>query len=145
MKKNFCEKLLLIFGYFLLAVTMGQIFYLELRNIKPCVCEKAAMTERKYPNVYHILLDAYANCNTMDRLHYNNRPFYDQLKHNGFIVYPSSWSNYPFTQPSAASMLNMNYLSEDVRSNASKCNYMISHNEVFNIFKKNGYNINITF
>ncbi|MDR2396779.1 MAG: hypothetical protein LBD69_02930 [Puniceicoccales bacterium] len=140
-RKNFGGKLLRIFGYFLLAATMGQILYLEFRKTKPCTFAKVAMAEQKHPNVYHILLDAYANCNTMDRLHYDNRSFYKQLNNNGFIVYPSSWSNYPFTQPSVASMLNMNYLSEDVRSNASKCNYMISHNTVFNTFKKNGYNI----
>lgn len=88
---------------------------------------------KQYPNVYHILLDAHPNLKAMEIIGGDLRPFYRELERLGFVIFPESRSNYWCTDLSVTSMLNMNYLSNEV--------YTICNNKVFNKFKKHNYKV----
>ena len=67
------------------------------------------------PDIYYIILDAYARQDTLKDLYdYNNTDFLDYLKAKGFYVAEESTSNYPCTLLSFASSLNMDYLDKFV-------------------------------
>jgi len=63
------------------------------------------------PDVYYIILDAYARDDTLKaEFDLDTSPFLSQLEAIGFYVARCSQSNYAQTQLSLASSLNMNYL-----------------------------------
>ncbi|HET7010638.1 MAG TPA: sulfatase-like hydrolase/transferase [Anaerolineales bacterium] len=63
------------------------------------------------PDVYYIILDAYARQDTLQRVYgFDNTPFLDFLRERGFFVAEAATSNYAQTGLSLASSLNMNYL-----------------------------------
>lgn len=63
------------------------------------------------PNIYYIILDRYANAETLDRIYnFDNRPFLDELERREFVVATDSWANYFKTALSLVSSLNMNDL-----------------------------------
>jgi hypothetical protein len=62
------------------------------------------------PDVYYIILDAYARQDSLMSLGYDNSEFLQQLEDIGFYVASCSRSNYPQTALSMASSLNMGYL-----------------------------------
>lgn len=67
-------------------------------------------TER--PDIYYIILEEYGGANTLtDTFHFDNTPFLNFLSSKGFYVAPDSVTNYPRTEMSVASSLNMRYLS----------------------------------
>lgn len=70
----------------------------------------SAISSTKYPNIYHILLDAHPNAKAMQTIGGDLEPFYKELDSLGFITYPESRSNYPGTLSSVSSMLSMDYL-----------------------------------
>ena len=64
-----------------------------------------------YPNVYLILLDAYSGNTLLEKdFGFDNSEFYKKLRDRGFVVQEKSFSNYPNTELSMPSILNMNYL-----------------------------------
>lgn len=74
-------------------------------------CELALPVEGQAPDIYYIILDAYAREDTLkDVYHFDNSPFIQYLQEKGFFVANWSQSNYMFTFLSLASSLNMNYL-----------------------------------
>jgi hypothetical protein len=63
------------------------------------------------PDIYWIILDAYGRSDYLDFAYgYNNREFLDTLKEQGFYVAEQSRPNYPQTELSLASTINMDYL-----------------------------------
>ena len=63
------------------------------------------------PDVYYIILDMYARDDVLlDRYHYDNTPFLNELEDLGFYVARCSVSNYNMTELSLASSFNMHYL-----------------------------------
>lgn len=65
------------------------------------------------PDIYHIVVDAYARTDVLDaHFDYDNRPFLDFLRRNGFYIAEESNANYLFTASSLASTLNMSYLDD---------------------------------
>jgi hypothetical protein len=67
--------------------------------------------ETRRPDVYYIVLDRYANTETLDRLYsFDNRPFLDELERRGFTLAEDSWANYFRTAPSLLSTFSMEYL-----------------------------------
>jgi hypothetical protein len=72
----------------------------------------------KNPDIYYIILDGYANENTLKEVFgYDNHEFIDYLRDNGFYVASNSRSNYALSFLSLASTLNteyVNYLTEQV-------------------------------
>tara|TARA_A100001037_G_scaffold80950_1_gene73059 strand:- start:165 stop:1682 length:1518 start_codon:yes stop_codon:yes gene_type:complete len=100
------------------------------------------------PNVFLILLDAYSgNMLLKEDFDYDNSKFLDQLRERGFFVKDRSFSNYPNTELSMPSIMNMNYLdflselhgedSNDMRL-AQK---LWNENKVMQVFDANGYHI----
>lgn len=71
----------------------------------------SASTSSAAPDIYYIILDAYANEHTLAELYgYDNMPFLSRLEDRGFYVAHKSASNYAETSLSIASSLNMEYL-----------------------------------
>jgi len=65
----------------------------------------------KLPDIYHIVLDAYARSDVMRELFdFDNSAFLDRLEQKGFYVARKSQSNYCQTTLSLASTLNCDYL-----------------------------------
>lgn len=63
------------------------------------------------PDVYYIILDGYASEKTLQRFYSEKHPaLYDYLRKKCFYIADSSYANYPSTNPSLSSSLNLNYL-----------------------------------
>jgi hypothetical protein len=100
------------------------------------------------PDVYFLLLDAYSGDITLKNdFGYDNSEFYEQLEERGFFIQKNSLSNYPNTELSMPSIMNMNYLdfipklqgteSRDMRLSQK----ILEDNKVMQIFHANGYQI----
>ena len=100
------------------------------------------------PDVYLLLLDAYSGDITLKNdFKYDNSGFYTQLEERGFFVQKESFSNYPNTELSMPSIMNMHYLdflpelqgeeSRDMRLAQKLWNY----NKAMQVFDANGYEI----
>lgn len=65
------------------------------------------------PDIYYLVLDAYTRGDVLaDLYQYDNRPFLDGLRSRGFFVAEAGRANYPRTEPSIASSLNMMHLDD---------------------------------
>jgi len=62
------------------------------------------------PNVYVILLDAYARSDTLAQFGFDNEAFLGSLENRGFDVYRDSTSDYTMTILTVPSMLQMEYI-----------------------------------
>ena len=63
------------------------------------------------PDIYYFILDSYGRSDLLAaNLHYNNSTFISDLEKMGFYVADCSQSNYPRTDVSLGSSLNMDYL-----------------------------------
>lgn len=72
----------------------------------------AAASSANLPNIYHIVLDGYAREDVLLSLYsFDNRPFLEDLRSLGFMVFSRSRSNYWQTLLSLSSTLNMAYVS----------------------------------
>ena len=94
---------------------------------------------KRYPNVYHILLDAHPNQRAMEIIGGDLKPFYRKLENLGFVTFPESRSNYPCTFLSVTSMLDMDYLPKG--ADRSLIDAKRRNGKVFNEFKRHGYRI----
>ena len=66
---------------------------------------------KNYPDIYYIILDAYTGSSSLKKfLNYDNQEFVSYLTNKGFNVNHKSYSNYPSTEYSVISTLNMIYL-----------------------------------
>jgi len=97
--------------------------------------------------VYYIILDEYGGHESMKYLNYDNSQFYEFLKEKKFTIPEKSTSNYPISQFSIASSLNMEYLS-DLSNSVGKNSKsylpaieMVYNNPVMKNFKSLGYEI----
>jgi hypothetical protein len=80
-------------------------------------CVPATVDNR--PDIYYIILDRYASAETLkDFYDFDNTPFLDYLRSNGFYIAEQSRCNYPATHKSLASSLNMNYLEQLISDTA---------------------------
>lgn len=67
----------------------------------------------RYPDIYLIILDAYARDDTLlEEFEFDNSQFLQELEKSGFYIGYCSRSNYAQTSLSLSSNLNMNYLEE---------------------------------
>ena len=63
------------------------------------------------PDIYYIIPDSYPRADVLrDTFGHDNTPFLDALKERGFHVVEDAHSNYPKTQMSLASSMNLDYL-----------------------------------
>jgi hypothetical protein len=68
-----------------------------------------------YPDIYYIIPDSYTRADYLQSAFgYDNTPFLDALRKRGFYIAEKSRSNYPRTQMSLASSMNLTYLDEDL-------------------------------
>jgi hypothetical protein len=108
--------------------------------------EPAPSTATK-PDVYYIILDAYARQDALMSLGYDNSQFLQELKDIGFYVASCSRSNYPQTAVSMASSLNMGYLWDVIPNQGSDDRNPgavydgILHSQVRQEFEDLGYQI----
>jgi hypothetical protein len=99
------------------------------------------------PDVYVLVLDAHANHLVLEKFFdYENKDFVESLKKKGFFV-PENYTNtnYPNTELTISSMLNMNYLHNLVPDDVSDkykielVNKLSDNNNVMKNFKDLGY------
>ena len=109
------------------------------KNVTSADSTRGVLNEKRYPNVYHILLDAHPNQKAMEIIGGDLKPFYRKLENLGFITFPESRSNYAYTSLSVASMLDMDYLPKDFSS--TDVDNKRRNSKVFNEFKQHGYRI----
>ena len=103
------------------------------------------------PDVYTIILDEFSGKNTLKLdFDYDLQPFENKLIERGFFV-PASFSNYPNTEFSLPSIMNMMYMDKLVivdKENYSRdfqtTQELTENNNVMKIFKVNDYDV-ITF
>jgi hypothetical protein len=63
------------------------------------------------PDVYYIILDRYANVDTMRSVYdFDNEPFMRELEKRGFTIARHAWANYFKTAPSLYSSLSMQHI-----------------------------------
>jgi hypothetical protein len=99
------------------------------------------------PDVYYIILDEYGGPETMKYMNYDNSQFYEFLKEKDFVIPEKATSNYPISQFSIASTLNMKYISDlsnSVGKNSKSylpVKEMLYNNSVMKNFKSLGYDI----
>jgi hypothetical protein len=62
------------------------------------------------PDIYYIVLDRYTNDTVLkEQFDYDNTPFTNNLRDNGFYVNPNASGNYPYTAMSVASTITAQY------------------------------------
>ncbi len=84
----------------------AQAFQFDL----PQLAENAASPSTR-PDIYYIILDGYARSDVMQNIYrYDNTPFLDFLRQNGFYVADAAHSNYGMTYQSLPSSLNFEYI-----------------------------------
>jgi hypothetical protein len=157
-KKNVSNDLLSIFNVMsvvvvlFLVIPIGYYFisddsqiislsdYVEIPIIPSNVVEK--------PDVYVLVLDAYSGDITLEQdFNYDNSEFKNELKNRGFVVQKPSYSNYPNTEFSMPSIMNMVYLDFLVSElgqdsqNKKPAIELRLRNTVMDIFNQNGYHL----
>jgi len=100
------------------------------------------------PDIYYIILDAYASADNMkDLFNFDNSSFLNRLEHKGFYVARQSRANYCQTRLSLCSSLNGDYLSNLVSPSArdlTSITPMIGKNRVVESLRPLGYRF-VTF
>jgi len=100
------------------------------------------------PDVYFLVLDAYSGDITLQQdYNYDNSKFKNELKDRGFVVQKPSYSNYPNTELSIPSIMNMVYLdflASELGSDSQNKKHAIElkkQNKVMEFFQKNQYDV----
>jgi len=98
------------------------------------------------PNIYFIILDAYARADVLkDLYHYDNSAFLNHLERKGFFVARSGRANYPQTLLSLASCWNLEYLDGLAKQQGPQSSdriplqEMIADSKVGRFLKQRGY------
>lgn len=115
----------------------------ELRQAE--AMQTAAGTAK--PDIYYIVLDRYTNNHVLQsQFGFDNTPFLDGLRAQGFSVDDAATSAYPYTAPSVASTLNMSYHGDDTRrfqdntvQSATLYHNMIRQSQVVKLLQQQGY------
>jgi hypothetical protein len=103
---------------FLLFIPLIQVGQAAVRSVRqgdpravvPEDCRFSISGDEQPPDIYYIILDAYARNDVMQRTYgFDNQPFLDQLHARGFYIADWAQSNYARTGISLDSSLNMSY------------------------------------
>ena len=109
-------------------------------NVPSYPASEAAAREKTQtrPDIYLIVLDEYADPETMERLYgYDNSQFVTNLEEMGFFVARNSKMHNYLTARAVASILNMEYTDEGEPLEVTS--YRIAHNRVVNHLHSLGY------
>jgi hypothetical protein len=141
-----------IFAMIMVVIPLLQSGYFEVnksiskkQNISSNEALIASTTNK--PDIYYIILDSYTRQDELlNRYHFDNSAFIQNLRNMGFYVADCTLSNYSFTPGSIGSSLNMDYLynitSELPNSRNNGLLYdLVPNNRVRHSLKENGYNI----
>jgi len=93
----------------------------------------------RLPNIYYIVVDAYARSDALLDLGYDNSQFTQFLKSRHFFVAKHSTSNYNFTTGSIDSTFNMQYLNPQPAGKSPVFLQTISKSQVYYLLKELGY------
>lgn len=100
---------------------------------------------KHFPNIYIIQPDGYAGPEVMNKPPYDfDNPFYNELKENGFTIYPKYRSNYPASLSSNSALFAMKQhkfgktLSPAIELPTGR-DVISGNNNAIQILKKNGY------
>lgn len=100
-------------GFEYLQVMRAAGIYEGVRMVEPVATNLPSAAGSEKPDIYYIVLDAYAGEEMLRQLHhFDNSPFTSALQERGFVVRPESRSNYLRTMHSLSSSLNMQYLDQ---------------------------------
>ena len=103
-------------------------------------CKDINVANDSFPDVYYIILDGYAAEKTLQVFYADKEPIlYQYLRKKGFYVADSSRANYPFTDVSLSSSLNLGY--HDSATQNTTATELIRDNTVDYVFKKAKYRI----
>lgn len=93
------------------------------------------------PDIYYLIFDGYGRADVLaQRYDHDNSPFLDGLRQRGFYIADKSCTNYPLTQYSLASSLNVNFLDNITPTAATRSFYeMIRAPKVARFLKQRGY------
>lgn len=151
------RKFLNLLGFFLVLFPMINIGLYEVQSKEtggetapsaPKKVENSPGSEgsARMPNIYYIILDAYANAEVLKNVfNFDNSEFIDFLKEKGFYVAAESPSNYAMTHLSLPATLNMeyvNYLSDKVGEDSNDRNEpykLLKNSRVVRFLKSSGY------
>jgi len=104
------------------------------------------------PDVYFLVLDAYSGDITLQQdYNYDNSKFKNELKDRGFVVQKPSYSNYPNTELSIPSIMNMVYLDsivDMVGKDSDDVQILIElrdGNNAMDMFNQNDYHLTYLF
>lgn len=103
-------------------------------------------TPEQRPDIYYIILDAYARADTLQTMfNYDNSPFLNFLENKGFSVAEKSRANYNQTWLALSSAFNLTYLNSFVgehgmeENNRTPLKQLIQNNKVVPFLKHYGY------
>lgn len=121
----------------LIKIPNSGLFKKKIANIQKT--DKLLVTDvQSYPDIYYIILDAYANNWTLKEFfNYDNYQFLDYLKKQGFYVAEKSTSNYRLTALSIPSSINMDYYSSS--EDEVYLRNLFEDNKVFKLLKTKRY------
>lgn len=147
------SKLMKIFtasGSFLFITCLLQIssFHYNIKNNSDSVTQSddsiIQVQDSEKRDIYYVILDEYAGFYTLKSIfNYDNSGIYNYLKTTGFSINKYSFSNYPITNLSISSSLNMDYIQNLVKDE-TQCNWShtfewIQNGAVARFLKNRGY------
>jgi len=135
----------------LVSIGSSKIEIYSMEEVNPIIekFEPDSINTQALPDIYYILLDAYANHLILKEfLSLDNQEFITALTERGFVV-PSGYthSNYEFTEFSVTSILGMDYVHSLVPKGGTELELrqdhyrIIKNNAVMQNFKSIGYTV----
>ncbi len=126
-----------LLGYLLVIPHLGLLHIIPAlikeSTVVPSALSQKIHKQSDKPDIYYIVLDRYASNQTLaSQFGFDNTPFTESLRSQGFTVNDNAHSNYPFTAMSIASTLNARYTNEIVApfKNDSAQARVLYHNTV---------------
>jgi hypothetical protein len=123
-----------------------QIYYSNLKaNRTQSAPQPVDQKVNRPPDIYYVVLDEYGRQDVLKEvISYDNSELIQYLRGKGFYVADDSHANYPITQFSLQSSLNLDYLDGDEKANVYSAVSLIHHNQVRRFLESQGYQT-ITF
>jgi hypothetical protein len=132
----------------LLVFPLFQIAYFQMRALNrgsgsalASAGGSSSSADQIRPDIYYIILDGYGRSDALNDVYQlDNSKFMQALEDRGFFVAKCSQSNYPYTQYSLASSLNLNYLNLS-SPNLKNTMDFLSSNAIRQTLAEKGYTI----